>query len=72
MKRVHFLSLIAIFGLSAFVLTSTKITKVKYNFISSKNLQVGEELTYEVSYSFIKLGQIKIVVENKKEENGQT
>ncbi len=72
MKRVLFLCLISIFILSAFVLVSKKTIKVNYYFNSSKNLQVGEELTYEVSYSFIKLGQIKIVVENKKEENGQT
>lgn len=72
MKRVLFLFVISIFGLSAFVRVSKKTSIVNYNFISNKNLQVGEELTYEVSYSFIKLGQIKIVVENKKEENGQT
>ena len=72
MKRVLFLCIIAIFGLSAFVWNSKKTTKINYNFVSNKNLQVGEELTYEVSYSFIKLGQIKIVVQNKKVENGET
>lgn len=35
-----------------------------------KQLQVGEELTYVVRYSFIKLGEIKIKITGKKNENG--
>lgn len=42
-----------------------------YSFFSDKRLQVGEELTYVVSYSFIKLGEIKIVVKSKKNEDGE-
>ncbi len=42
------------------------------NIPSGKTLEAGEELTYEVSYSFIKLGEIKIKVRNKKIINGKT
>ncbi len=47
-----------------------KTYNLKYS--TEMKLQVGEELTYEVSYSFIKLGQIKILVKNKKNINGKT
>ena len=42
------------------------------NIPTGKTLEAGEELTYEVSYSFIKLGEIKIKVRNKKIINGKT
>ncbi|MCL5029133.1 MAG: DUF3108 domain-containing protein [Bacteroidetes bacterium] len=41
------------------------------NFTSNKHLEVGEELTYVVSYTFIKLGEIKIIVKNKKVVDGR-
>jgi Protein of unknown function (DUF3108) len=44
----------------------------KYTIASNKIFQVGEELDYEVSYSFIKLGSVKIIVNNKKIVNGKT
>ena len=44
----------------------------EYNFFSNKNLVIGESLTYVVSYSFIKLGEIKIFVRGKKEIKGKT
>jgi hypothetical protein len=43
-----------------------------YEFFSNKKMQVGEELTYVVSYTFIKLGEVKIIIKDKKEENGKT
>ncbi len=43
----------------------------KYNFVSDKNLEVGESLVYVVSYSFIKLGEIKIIVRSKRNINGK-
>ena len=42
------------------------------NFSSDKQLEAGEELTYEVSYSFLKLGEIKIKVRDKKKIKGKT
>lgn len=42
------------------------------NFSPEMKLEVGEELTYQVSYLFIKLGEIKIMVTNKKNINGET
>lgn len=41
-------------------------------FQSDKNLFVGEELTYLVSYSFMKLGEVKIKVRDKKVVNDRT
>lgn len=38
---------------------------------NGKSLQVGEELVYEVSYSFIKLGEVRIKVLEKKSVNGK-
>lgn len=37
-------------------------TQPQDNFLLEKNFSAGEELTYEVSYSFIKIGQIKIKI----------
>jgi hypothetical protein len=48
-----------------------KIDKYEFGFFSDKKMEVGEELTYVVSYTFIKLGEVKIVVRDKKEINGQ-
>ncbi len=42
------------------------------NISTNKHLEVGEELTYVVSYTFIKLGEIKIIVKNKKIIDGKT
>jgi len=44
----------------------------EFTFDSKKSLQVGEELTYVVSYSLIKLGEVKLKIKSKKEENGKT
>ena len=44
----------------------------KYNYYSEKKLEVGDEFTYVVSYSFIKLGEIKIIVKGKKIIKGRT
>ncbi len=34
--------------------------------------QVGEELTYNVSYTFLDIGQVRIKIADKKTENGKT
>ncbi len=52
--------------------SNENIKSYNYSFYSNKKLQVGEELTYVVSYSFIKLGEIKIIVRSRKYENGKT
>ena len=44
----------------------------EYDFYSNKKLVVGESFTYAVSYSFIKLGKIKIIVRGKRNINGRT
>ena len=51
--------------------SENKINKFEFGFFSDKKMQVGEELTYVVSYSFIKLGEIKLIVKDKKEINGK-
>jgi hypothetical protein len=47
------------------------IQKYEFSFSSDKKMKVGEELTYIVSYSFIKLGEVRLVVRDKKESNGK-
>jgi len=72
MKRVFIFLLFPFFAFTPFNKSNKNITSFEYNFFSNKKLQVGEELTYEVSYSFIKLGEIKIIVRNQRIENGKT
>ncbi|MDZ4711664.1 MAG: DUF3108 domain-containing protein [bacterium] len=43
----------------------------KNSFAQERILSKGEELTYEVSYGFIKLGEVKMVVTDLKEEKGK-
>ncbi len=71
MNMFRYLLLIPLFPL--FFLIHPETGKVEtYNFFSEKNLVVGESMTYVVSYSFIKLGEIKIIVRGKKNINGKT
>jgi hypothetical protein len=67
LKILFFISLISLFAY--IYLTPAQIYTV--NFVSDKNLDVGEELTYVVSYTFIKFGEIKIIVKGKKVIDGQ-
>jgi hypothetical protein len=48
------------------------IEEYEFGFFSEKKMQVGEELTYVVSYSIIKLGEVRIIVKDKKEIKGKT
>jgi hypothetical protein len=41
-----------------------------FEFASEKTMQVGEELTYEVSYSLLKLGKVVLRIKDKKIRNG--
>lgn len=43
-----------------------------FRFTGDKNLKVGEELTYVVSYAFIDLGEVKTVVTGKDTIDGKT
>jgi hypothetical protein len=43
-----------------------------FQFESDKTMQVGEELTYEVSYSLLKLGKVVLRIKDKKTVNGRT
>lgn len=51
---------------------SQKNEVLEYQIQSNRSMQVGEELTYEVSYSLIKLGTVTLKVKEKKIENGRT
>jgi hypothetical protein len=68
---------IILFALVPFIFSmsdnSFKAKELSYNFIfsSEKKLLPGEELNYEVSYSFISLGEIKIRIKDKKSINGR-
>lgn len=52
--------------------SGNNIKEYEFAFFSDKKMLVGEELTYVVSYTFIKLGEIKLIVKNKKEVKGRT
>jgi hypothetical protein len=58
-------------GLLTFMYINAGTKAYSVSFVSDKNLEVGEELTYVVSYTFIKLGEIKIIVKGKKVIDGQ-
>src|ERR1035437_9244661 len=51
--------------------SENKIKEYEFGFFSDKKMQIGEELTYVVSYSFIKLGEVKLIVKDKKEIKGK-
>ena len=51
--------------------SQNKLDKYEFGFFSDKKLLVGEELTYVVSYTLIKLGEVKLIVKDKKEINGK-
>jgi hypothetical protein len=51
--------------------STNEIKEYEFGFFSDKKMLVGEELTYVVSYTFIKLGEIKLVVKDKKEVKGK-
>ena len=59
--------------ITGYVLLHLPHTEESYNvnFYSENIMEVGEELTYVVSYSFIKLGEIKIIVKSKKNIDGK-
>jgi len=71
-KRILILLFLTLSILLTAAFIKLPIKSYEVNFASSKQLEVGEELTYVVSFAFIKLGEIKIYVKNKKIINGKT
>lgn len=73
MKKYIFL--IGIVFFLGFTIRSTKnIAERKeyaFNFVSEKELEVGEEITYVVRYWLLKLGEVKLSVLDKKLANGK-
>lgn len=72
MKRL--ILVIILIPVCLFLSGNSSVNKIKeydFGFFSDKKMQVGEELTYVVSYSFIKLGEIKLIVKDKKEVKGK-
>lgn len=47
------------------------ISPIELGFLSNKKLEVGEELNYVVSYSFLNLGEVRIRVKDKTTRNGK-
>ncbi len=54
------------------VLPKHSIERKSFSFISNKNIEVGEELSYVVKYAFIVLGQVTIKVTGKKRTGDKT
>ncbi len=70
-RQIKILVFISIAVLSAFAFIRQPVKSYQVDFTSTKQLEVGEELTYVVSFTFIKLGEIKIIVRNKKVVDGK-
>ncbi len=71
-KRIKIIIFISIAALLTLSFVKRQVKSYEVNISSTKHLEVGEELTYVVSFSFIKLGEIKIIVRNKRIINGKT
>lgn len=73
MKKIFIL--IGIFFLFGFTIRSpkngTERKEYTFNFVSEKELEVGEEITYVVRYWLLKLGEVKLSVLDKKFANGK-
>lgn len=67
-----FLLLLPVYIIISGSFMKSTISQHELGFFSEKKMQVGEELTYVVSYSFIKLGEIKLIVKDKREIKGKT
>jgi len=70
MRTIKILSVVFVIGILAYIYVNAGTREYTVNFVSDKNLEVGEELTYVVSYTFIKFGEIKIIVKGKKVIDG--
>lgn len=57
------------FRINFFVLALLISINIKEVYPQEKVLDVGEELKYEVSYGFIKLGYVKFILSNSRKEN---
>ena len=63
-KRIIFL--IPLLFFYSYVSPKHYSEKHNFSFVSSKNIEVGEELSYVVKYAFIVLGQVTLKVTGKK------
>jgi hypothetical protein len=70
-KKLIFLFLI-IFLFSAYVSSKHNAEKFNFSFSSNKSMQVGEKLTYVVKYAFFSLGEVTLIVKDKKKAAGET
>lgn len=64
--------LVFMFCIGGFTYKPEMNKPVNFTFVSNRNLQIGEELTYVVSYTFIKLGEVKLKIKDKKIIQGST
>lgn len=71
MKSKLLLIIAALFLLIGGFTFENRTNCINFNFITERKLVVGEEITYVVSYSFIKLGEVKLKIKDKKEVNGK-
>ncbi|NWF49144.1 MAG: DUF3108 domain-containing protein [Ignavibacteriaceae bacterium] len=72
MKKASFIILSLILtGVFIFLYGKVNASSVRMNSSPSKTLVVGEDLLYEVSYSFIKLGQVRLIITAEKNVDGK-
>lgn len=70
--RILFTILIFLSASAVSPLASAKPEKLTSGFFSDKEFEVGEELTYVVKYSVMKLGEVRLKIKDKKIINGKT
>jgi hypothetical protein len=73
MKKIKFFLLpVIVLSLVFAPVLAAKSEIIESGFYSERKMEVGEELTYVVSYSFMKLGEVKLKIKEKKIINGKT
>jgi Protein of unknown function (DUF3108) len=70
--KLYLIFILIFTGVSVFPQPQNNEDVIDHGFFSNRNIQVGEELTYVVKYSVMKLGEVRIKVKEKKTVNGKT
>ncbi len=70
--RFLFTILILLYATTVSSAASVKPDETKSGFFSEKEFEVGEELTYVVKYSVMKLGEVRLKIKDKKIIKGRT
>ena len=70
--KFWYITFILIFSIASNSTSKAQPDGYKSGFFSDKELKVGEELTYVVKYSVMKLGEVRLKIKDKKTIDGRT